>query len=68
MNLNSIMRYTYLLGWLFAALAVAYRGLELMSLIRLPITSRGVFLFSCFLFLACIATAAYAQVTAGKTS
>ena len=74
MNLNSIMRYTYVLGWLFAALALVYRGLQCImgaSRMGLPVTSRGVLFFSGFLFLACIATAAYEQATRagqGKTS
>ena len=70
MNLNSIMRYTYVLGWLFAALALVYRALQWAGVSRLglPVTSRGVLFFSGFLFVACIATAAYEQATRGKAS
>jgi preprotein translocase subunit SecG len=71
MNLSSIVRYTYVLGWLFAALSLVYRALQWTmgeSRMGLPVSSRGVLFFSCFLFLACIATAAYEQVARGKTS
>jgi hypothetical protein len=49
-------------GWIFALLAVIYRGLESLGMHRMssvPVTSRGTLLFSCFLFLACIATGIY---------
>lgn len=62
MNLNSAMRLTYLLAWVFTAVAVIYRALEVMSVTAvrvLPVTSRGVLFFGGFLFLATIATAEY---------
>jgi len=65
MNLSWIMRSSYWLAWLLAALSVIYRGLEYLRspITSLPVTSRGVFFASAFLFLACIATFAYVQVT-----
>lgn len=66
MNLNLVMRLTYLLAWAFAAFAVIYRLLEIVGLSALrvlPVTSRGVLFFSGFLFIATIATAAYAKAT-----
>jgi hypothetical protein len=57
MNLNLIMRYTYSLAWALAALAIIYRALLYLRLpLNLPVSSRGVFFASGFLFLACIAT------------
>ncbi len=63
MNLNSAMRVTYALAWVFAALALIQRALEYVMLlhVNLPATSRGMLFFSAFLFLATMATAAYAQ-------
>jgi hypothetical protein len=60
--MNSIMRSTYWLGWIFGLLAIIYRGLQslgMRQLESLPVTSRGTLLFSCFLFLVCIATGIY---------
>ncbi len=70
MNLTGIMRISYLLGWVFAVLAVVYRGLQMLgiqALNRVGVTSRGVLFFSGFLFLVTVATAAYAQ-TQGSTT
>ncbi len=64
--MNTIMRLSYMLAWVFAALAVIYRGLEIVAasaVQRLPLSSRHVLFFSGFLFVATIATAAYAQAT-----
>lgn len=64
MNLNSVMRLSYLLAWVFAAIAVIYRALEMFHVVPnnvLQVSSRGVMFLSGILFLATIATAAYAQ-------
>ncbi len=64
MSLNFVMRYTYLFAWVFAVLAIIYRGLQMFGIAwaeRLPVTSRGVLIFSGFLFIATMATAAYAK-------
>ncbi len=68
MNLNSIMRSTYMLGWIFAVLALVYRALQMAGVVQslAGATSRGVLFFSGFLFLVTIATAAYAQAS-GET-
>ena len=62
--MSSMVRLSYLLGWLFAAVAVIYKGLEIAgvhALDRMPISARGVLFFACFLFLATVASAAYEQ-------
>ena len=64
MNLSSVMRLSYLLAWVFAAIAIIYRLAELFHVVAkdiLGISSRGVMFGSGLLFLATIATAAYAQ-------
>jgi len=71
MNLNFVMRYTYLLAWAAFVIAIIYRALQMLSMAwaeKLPVTSRGVLFLSGFLFLATIATAAYskAQGSAGS--
>ena len=66
--MNSVMRWSYLLAWVFAALAVGARGLETIgvhALSSMPVTSRGLLFFSGFLFLATIATGTYAQASGG---
>lgn len=70
MNLISIMRLSYVLGWVFAAIAVIWRGLEIAGitvLSNLRLTSRGVLIFAAFLFVASIASATYAQAATGKS-
>jgi hypothetical protein len=72
MNLKFVMRMTYLFAWVFAILALIYRGLAYAGVIyvTLPASSRGVLFFSAFLFMATIATGVYAQVygaTDGKS-
>jgi len=65
MNLRSVMRYTYSLGWFFGAVAILYRLLERIfpgMFHNLPASSRGVLFFSGLLFLSTIATGIYAQV------
>lgn len=65
MKLHSAMRYTYLLGWLFGALAILYRVVEWLfpgMIQHIPVTSRGMLFFSGFLFMCTIATGIYAQV------
>ncbi len=60
----STMRYTYVLGWVFGALAILDRIFErfLPGLIQnLPVTSRGMLFFSGLLFVCTIATGIYAQ-------
>ena len=69
MNLNSVMRFTYLLAWASAIIAILYRGLQILGMKwieRVPVTSRGVLFFSAFLFLATLATAAYTQAQASS--
>jgi hypothetical protein len=71
MNLNFVLRYTYLLAWAAFVIAIIYRALQILGLgwaEKLPVTSRGVLFLSGFLFVATIATAAYsrAQGSPGK--
>jgi len=65
MKIQSLMRYTYWLGWFFGALAILYRIFERIfpgMLQRVPVTSRGMLFFSSFLFVCTIATGIYSQV------
>ncbi len=72
MNLNSVIRLTYLLGWASAVIAIIYRGLQMTSIAfvrNLPVTSRGFIFFSGLMFRATVATVMYAQSqNSGKTS
>src|SRR6516225_5852996 len=55
MNLSSVMRLSYLLAWVFAAIAIIYRLAELFHVVAkdiLGISSRGVMFGSGLLFLA----------------
>lgn len=70
MDLKLVIRYTYLLGWAFGAVAVIFRLLEKLGVQvvqAVPLTSRGVLFFAGFLFVACIASCLYAQATAVVT-
>lgn len=70
MNLNSIMRLSYVLGWVFAAVAVVYRGIEMAGAFAnrtMPVSSRGVLFFAGFLFIASIASSSLAQAEGGKS-
>ncbi len=65
--MNSVLRLTYALGWVFAALSLICRGLQVLgveAVNKLPASPRGILFFACFLFLAAIASAAYGQVQA----
>ncbi len=58
MDLTGIMRISFVLGWVFAALAIVYRGLQMFgiqALNRIGVNSGGVLFFSCFLFLVTVA-------------
>ena len=71
MNLNFVMRYTYLLAWAAFVIAIIYRALQMLGMAwaeKLPVGSRGVLFLSGFLVVATIATAAYsrAQGSPGK--
>lgn len=62
--MNSVLRLSYGLGWIFAALSLVCRGLQVMgvhAVDKLPASPRGILFFACFLFLAAIATAVYGQ-------
>ena len=64
MSLNLVMRVTYLLGWASAIVALLYRALQILGIEavkHLPLGSRGILFFGGFMFVATIATAAYAQ-------
>jgi hypothetical protein len=66
MNLHLVMRWSYLLAWLFGALAVVLRVVERIrgtALSSLPASTRGMLMFAGFLFVASMATAAYEQAT-----
>ncbi|MGI9102789.1 MAG: hypothetical protein ACR2IF_10145 [Terriglobales bacterium] len=63
-----IIRYTYLLGWvsLFVSLgvrALKWGGLRIIEDV-LPVTSRGLFFLSGYLFVVCVASVAYAWAMA----
>ncbi len=64
MRILSTMRYTYVLGWVFGALAIVYRVVERFlpgTIQSVPMTSRGMLFFSGLLFVCTIATGIYAQ-------
>jgi hypothetical protein len=63
MNLNFLVRFTYLFAWVAAVVAIIYRGLQIAqvhAVSALPVSSRGLLFLSAFLFLACMATISYA--------
>ena len=60
----SVTRMSYVLGWVFAVVAVLSKGLAatgVEAVHKLPASPRGILFFACFLFLATVATAAYEQ-------
>ena len=62
--MSGMIRISYVLGWVFAAVAVLCKGLDAAGvavLSKLPVSPRGVLFFAGFLFLATIASAAYEQ-------
>ncbi len=62
--MTSVMRLSYVLGWLFAALAVLCKALDaigVQAVQKVPIAPRGILFFAGFLFLATVASAAYEQ-------
>jgi len=66
----STMRLSYILGWIFAAIAVldkALVALGVQAVDRMPVSPRGILFFAGFLFLATIASAAYEQAQGPTT-
>ena len=62
--MSSVMRLSYVLGWLFAAVAVVSKALEavgVQAVQKLPASPRGILFFAGFLFLATVASAACEQ-------
>ena len=62
--MGSTVQLTYVLGWVFAGIAVLCKGLEALkvdAVDRLPMSPRGILFFACFLFLATVATAVKEQ-------
>ncbi len=67
--MESIIQYSYLMGWALGILSVVDRALLWMGfrqLDLLPFTSRGLFFASGFMFVLCIASVAYSQAFPDK--
>lgn len=59
--MNSAGRVSYVLGWVFVAITVVMKGLEManvQAVYKVPTSPWGMLFFACALFLATIASAA----------
>ena len=70
MNLNLVLRITYGFAWAFFVIAIIYRILLAFKVLewdKMPFEAHTVLLFSGFLFVVTVATAAYIQAQTPKS-